>query len=147
MGLISGLQLAPLVWGESSYRIVKPTDLTTSTCVLVRMGSSLDAPFRRRASSGAKLTTVGGMSGVGRVFVSHASADLAWAEWVAWQLQDAGYEVELAVWHWGPGTTSSRTWTRLWPLDRWWRCSLPRTSSLSDGPPRSGRPGSRVERG
>ncbi|MCF2540784.1 FxSxx-COOH system tetratricopeptide repeat protein [Streptomyces sp. FB2] len=43
------------------------------------------------------------MSGVGRVFVSHASADLAWAEWVAWQLQDAGYEVELAVWHWGAG--------------------------------------------
>ncbi|WP_406494683.1 FxSxx-COOH system tetratricopeptide repeat protein [Streptomyces sp. NBC_01604] len=37
------------------------------------------------------------------MFVSHAGADLAWAEWVAWQLQDAGYEVELDAWHWGPG--------------------------------------------
>ncbi|MEU0395008.1 toll/interleukin-1 receptor domain-containing protein, partial [Streptomyces sp. NPDC006208] len=26
----------------------------------------------------------------GRVFVSHAGADRAWAEWVAWQLVDAG---------------------------------------------------------
>ncbi|MDV9175839.1 toll/interleukin-1 receptor domain-containing protein, partial [Streptomyces sp. W16] len=37
------------------------------------------------------------------MFVSHAGADLAWAEWVAWQLQDAGYEAELGVWHWGAG--------------------------------------------
>ncbi|MDT7842462.1 FxSxx-COOH system tetratricopeptide repeat protein [Streptomyces justiciae] len=38
-----------------------------------------------------------------RLFVSHAGADRAWAEWAAWQLQDAGYEVELDVWHWGAG--------------------------------------------
>ncbi|WP_229816370.1 FxSxx-COOH system tetratricopeptide repeat protein, partial [Streptomyces lucensis] len=38
-----------------------------------------------------------------QVFVSHAGADLAWAEWVAWQLKDAGYEVELDAWHWGAG--------------------------------------------
>ena len=31
-------------------------------------------------------------------FVSHAGADRAWAEWVAWQLTDAGYTVELDVW-------------------------------------------------
>ena len=36
-------------------------------------------------------------------FVSHAGADLAWAEWVAWQLQAAGYSVELDAWDWGPG--------------------------------------------
>jgi tetratricopeptide (TPR) repeat protein len=36
-------------------------------------------------------------------FVSHAGADLAWAEWVAWQLTDAGYTVELAVWDWAAG--------------------------------------------
>ncbi|WP_461081900.1 FxSxx-COOH system tetratricopeptide repeat protein [Streptomyces deserti] len=40
---------------------------------------------------------------MGRLFVSHAGADLAWAEWVAWQLQDAGYEVELDSWHWEAG--------------------------------------------
>jgi hypothetical protein len=38
-----------------------------------------------------------------RVFVSHAGPDVGWAQWVAWQLQDAGHEVELDVWHWGAG--------------------------------------------
>jgi hypothetical protein len=36
-------------------------------------------------------------------FVSHAGADRAWAEWVAWQLTDAGYAVELDVWDWAAG--------------------------------------------
>ena len=36
-------------------------------------------------------------------FVSHAGADRAWAEWVAWQLAEAGYTVELDVWDWAPG--------------------------------------------
>src|SRR5262245_41910085 len=36
-------------------------------------------------------------------FVSHAGADRAWAEWVAWQLADAGYGVELDVWDWAAG--------------------------------------------
>ncbi len=36
-------------------------------------------------------------------FISHAGRDTAWAEWLAWQLQQAGYRVELAVWDWAPG--------------------------------------------
>ena len=36
-------------------------------------------------------------------FVSHAGADRAWAEWVAWQLTEAGYCVELDVWDWAAG--------------------------------------------
>ena len=36
-------------------------------------------------------------------FVSHAGADRAWAEWVAWQLIDAGYTVELDAWDWSVG--------------------------------------------
>jgi TIR domain len=36
-------------------------------------------------------------------FVSHAGSDRAWAEWVAWQLAEAGYSVELGVWDWAPG--------------------------------------------
>jgi len=36
-------------------------------------------------------------------FVSHAGAERAWAEWVAWQLIDAGYTVELDVWDWPVG--------------------------------------------
>jgi hypothetical protein len=39
----------------------------------------------------------------GRVFVSHAGHDRAWAEWVAAQLETAGYHVELDVSHWGAG--------------------------------------------
>jgi len=26
----------------------------------------------------------------------------AWAEWVAWHLSDAGYDIELDCWEWGP---------------------------------------------
>ena len=36
-------------------------------------------------------------------FVSHAGTDAAWAEWVAWQLIEAGYTVELDVWDWAAG--------------------------------------------
>jgi hypothetical protein len=36
-------------------------------------------------------------------FISHAGADRAWAEWVAWQLRDAKYTVELDVWDWAVG--------------------------------------------
>lgn len=36
-------------------------------------------------------------------FVSHAGSDRAWAEWVAYQLAEAGYTVELDVWAWAAG--------------------------------------------
>jgi TIR domain len=36
-------------------------------------------------------------------FISHAGRDTAWAEWLAWQLQQLGYTVELDVWDWAPG--------------------------------------------
>ncbi|NUP18237.1 MAG: tetratricopeptide repeat protein [Streptomyces sp.] len=39
----------------------------------------------------------------GLIFVSHAGHDGQWAEWVAWHLQDAGYEIVLDLWHWLPG--------------------------------------------
>ncbi|MFJ5869212.1 FxSxx-COOH system tetratricopeptide repeat protein [Streptomyces parvus] len=39
----------------------------------------------------------------GAWFVSHAGADRAWAEWAAWQLIDAGFQVELDHWDWGAG--------------------------------------------
>ncbi|OHV45237.1 GTP-binding protein, partial [Parafrankia colletiae] len=37
-------------------------------------------------------------------FISHADSDLAWAEWIAQQLVEAGYTVELDVWDWVAGT-------------------------------------------
>jgi tetratricopeptide (TPR) repeat protein len=36
-------------------------------------------------------------------FISHAGADRAWAEWVAWQLVQAGYTIELDIWDWAAG--------------------------------------------
>ena len=36
-------------------------------------------------------------------FISHAGTDRAWAEWVAWHLEQAGYTVELDVWDWAVG--------------------------------------------
>jgi TIR domain-containing protein len=36
-------------------------------------------------------------------FISHAGRDTGWAEWLAWQLQEAGYTIELDVWDWAPG--------------------------------------------
>src|SRR4051794_10375172 len=45
-----------------------------------------------------------GVSGRGTdFFISHAGRDTGWAEWLAWQLQEAGYTVELDVWDWAPG--------------------------------------------
>src|SRR4051794_10911966 len=45
-----------------------------------------------------------GVSGRGTdFFISHAGRDTGWAEWLAWQLQQAGYSVELDVWDWAPG--------------------------------------------
>ena len=46
------------------------------------------------------------MSGSARVdfFVSYAQADRAWAEWIGWQLQQAGYTVTLQAWDFLPGT-------------------------------------------
>jgi hypothetical protein len=37
-------------------------------------------------------------------FVSAAAADQPWAEWIAWQLEDAGYTVHLPAWESVPGS-------------------------------------------
>ncbi|MEK8109875.1 toll/interleukin-1 receptor domain-containing protein [Micromonospora sp. M12] len=37
------------------------------------------------------------------LFISHAGRDRAWAEWVGWELEQAGYSVELDLWDWDVG--------------------------------------------
>ena len=37
-------------------------------------------------------------------FFSSTSADSRWAEWIAWQLEEAGYSVILQAWDFRPGT-------------------------------------------
>jgi hypothetical protein len=36
-------------------------------------------------------------------FVSYTSADRAWAEWIAWQLEAEGYQVIVQAWDFGAG--------------------------------------------
>ncbi|MEU6274344.1 FxSxx-COOH system tetratricopeptide repeat protein [Streptomyces populi] len=43
------------------------------------------------------------IEGSDSVFVSYAGPDRPWAEWAAWHLGEAGYAVELDVWHWRTG--------------------------------------------
>ncbi|PIM71154.1 hypothetical protein CTU88_19355 [Streptomyces sp. JV178] len=38
-----------------------------------------------------------------RIYVSYAGPDRVWAEWVAWQLQQAGHQVLIDVWDWHAG--------------------------------------------
>ncbi|WP_462165612.1 toll/interleukin-1 receptor domain-containing protein, partial [Frankia sp. AiPs1] len=37
-------------------------------------------------------------------FISYTAADQAWAEWIAWELEDAGYQVLVQVWDFVPGS-------------------------------------------
>jgi hypothetical protein len=47
--------------------------------------------------------SVGGDQAVKDFFISYAGSDRPWAQWVAWQLEQAGYSVELDVWDWAAG--------------------------------------------
>jgi len=38
------------------------------------------------------------------VFVSHTSADRPWAEWIAWELEAAGYSTRIQAWDFGAGS-------------------------------------------
>jgi hypothetical protein len=53
------------------------------------------------------------MSGPADFFISYTSADRAWAEGIAWQLEAEGYAVVVQAWDFTPG----RDWST--------RCSTP----------------------
>ncbi len=36
-------------------------------------------------------------------FISYNGKDKDWAEWIAWQLEEAGYSVIIQVWDFRPG--------------------------------------------
>lgn len=38
------------------------------------------------------------------LFVSHADADLPWAEWIAWELEQVGYRMTIQTWDFRPGS-------------------------------------------
>src|SRR5262249_33570439 len=37
-------------------------------------------------------------------FISYTRADRSWAEWIAWQLEEAGYTTVLQAWDFRPGS-------------------------------------------
>jgi TIR domain len=37
-------------------------------------------------------------------FISYNKADRAWAEWIAWQLEQAGYQTTNQAWDFRPGS-------------------------------------------
>ena len=39
------------------------------------------------------------------VFVSYTSADKRWAEWIAWELEAAGYSTRIQAWDFAPGSS------------------------------------------
>ncbi|NIM16069.1 MAG: TIR domain-containing protein [Candidatus Aminicenantes bacterium] len=41
---------------------------------------------------------------MGKVFISYNKADRKWAEWIGWQLEEAGYSIILQVWDFKPGS-------------------------------------------
>ncbi|WP_431935677.1 FxSxx-COOH system tetratricopeptide repeat protein [Micromonospora sp. RP3T] len=49
------------------------------------------------------MTTEASAASGERLFISYAGPDRAWSEWVAWQLEQAGYSVELDLWDWAAG--------------------------------------------
>src|SRR5512132_2891833 len=50
---------------------------------------------------GTQLTASGGSKDF---FVSYSGADRAWAEWIAWVLEEDGYTVVLQAWDFRPGS-------------------------------------------
>jgi hypothetical protein len=48
------------------------------------------------------MAPIAGCRGCRVVWVSHAGSDSGWAEWIAWQLKEAG-PVELDAWRWRAG--------------------------------------------
>jgi hypothetical protein len=69
-------------------------------------------------------------------FVSYTSVDRAWAEWLAWQLEQTGYRVIVHAWYFEPGNNFVvRMRDALEHADR----TLARGSRPPTWPPRSGR--------
>ena len=54
-------------------------------------------------SKGHGVTPISSEEQAADFFISYTAADRAWAEWIAWQLHNAGYTVRLQAWDFMPG--------------------------------------------
>jgi TIR domain len=53
---------------------------------------------------GGRAVTDNGADARWDFFISYTQADSRWAEWIAWQLSDAGYHVVIQAWHFVAGS-------------------------------------------
>ncbi|MEX5713775.1 toll/interleukin-1 receptor domain-containing protein, partial [Parafrankia sp. FMc6] len=73
-------------------------------------GSSRPVRSRRPELTGQQVlddgwrVNVPGLSDSPDFFISYTAADQEWAEWIAWQLEEAGYRVLVQAWDFIPGT-------------------------------------------
>jgi hypothetical protein len=58
----------------------------------------------RRGNPKLKEPNDGGEGRMVHFFISYNHADEAWAEWIAWQLEAAGYSTTVQAWDFGPGS-------------------------------------------
>ena len=60
------------------------------------------------SGGGAESVVVGGGPANGPLrydfFISYTSTDRPWAEWIAWQLEEVGYQVMIQAWDFVPGS-------------------------------------------
>ncbi|EFC86650.1 toll/interleukin-1 receptor domain-containing protein [Parafrankia sp. EUN1f] len=62
--------------------------------------------------TGAASATPTGPAGGWDFFISYTGADQQWAEWIAWQLEAAGYSVYVQAWDFVPGANWMNMMTR-----------------------------------
>jgi hypothetical protein len=83
--------------------------------------------------------------------VSYASSDRSWAEWIAWQLEDEGYQVVVQAWDFSPG----RDWAHEMHMStslggtrtaHEWCCWPPPGDRVGSQPRRQGFPASNSQR-
>jgi hypothetical protein len=66
-------------------------------------------------------------------FVSYAQADRAWAEWLAWELEAAGYTAVPQAWDMPAGTAFVHAMDQVVQHTRRTILALPRLPALTDG--------------
>lgn len=83
-------------WGVAIDHISLPCEISTIDVPVieaVRSGARRGERERKAAEDTRK-----------DFFINHHSADRAWAEWIAWQLEEERYSVVLQVWDFQPGS-------------------------------------------
>lgn len=83
--------------GELARQLMEPAIRALREAGAEREARDLERGLRRRARAKGRPV-------VPAVFVSYNSADRAWAEWIAWQLEQASYEVVIQAWDFRPGS-------------------------------------------